>query len=129
VAEDHDDFREALVEYLGAEFPDAEIEAYADGESVLHAFDRRRPSAVILDLRMPGLDGMQLTALIRARDPEASIPIIILTASGGPEDWRRLSELGADRFLVKPVVLDDVVSVVRRSLRERTSSRPAPTSG
>jgi serine/threonine protein kinase len=129
VAEDHDDFRAALVEYLGAEFPDAEIGAYADGESLLRAFDRRRPSAVILDLRMPGLDGMQLTALLRARDPEASIPIIILTASGGPEEWRRLSELGADGFLVKPVVLDDVVSFVRRSLQKRTSSRPTPTSG
>jgi serine/threonine-protein kinase len=67
---------------------------------------------------------MQLTSLFRERDPGATIPIIILTASGGPEEWRRLSEMGANRFLVKPVVLDDVISLVRRSLHERTSARP-----
>ncbi len=126
VAEDHDDFREALDIALTAEFPDAELESCADGESALRAFDRKRPSVAILDLRMPGLDGMQLTSLFRERDPGATIPIIILTASGGPEEWRRLSELGANRFLVKPVVLDDVISLVRRSLHERTSMRPAP---
>jgi CheY-like chemotaxis protein len=68
---------------------------------------------------MPGLDGMQLTSLFRAHDPQGTIPIIILTASGGPEEWRLLSEMGANRFLVKPVVLDDVISLVRRSLHER----------
>jgi len=127
VGEDHDDFREALEHWLRSSFPDAEVEACADGHSVLQAFDRKRPSVVILDLRMPGLDGMKLTALLRARDPEATIPIIILTASGGPKEWKRLSELGADRFLVKPVVLDDVVSLVRSSLQERKSSQPPAT--
>jgi eukaryotic-like serine/threonine-protein kinase len=125
VAEDDDDFRLTLETCLGVEFPDAEIEVCADGQTALEAFDRKRPSVVILDLRMPGLDGMQLTALFRERDVDATIPIIILTASGGPEEWKRLSELGADRFLVKPVILDDVVSFVRRSLQERTTSRPA----
>ena len=97
---------------------------FADGQSALEAFDNKRPSVAILDLRLPGLDGMQLTSLFRARDPGATIPIIILTASGGPEEWRRLSDMGANRFLVKPVVLDDVVTLVRRSLHERVGSRP-----
>jgi serine/threonine-protein kinase len=119
VAEDHDDFREALDVVLAAEFPDAELESFADGKSALEAFERKRPSVAILDLRMPGLDGMQLTSLFRAHDPQGTIPIIILTASGGPEEWRLLSEMGANRFLVKPVVLDDVISLVRRSLHER----------
>jgi len=123
VAEDHDDFREALDVVLAMEFPHAELESYADGQSALEAFERQRPSVAILDLRMPGLDGMQLTSLFRARDPDAKIPIIILTASGGPAEWRRLSEMGATRFLVKPVVLDDVVSLVRRSLHERAAGR------
>lgn len=124
VAEDHDDFREALGIALTGEFPDAELELFADGQSALEAFDNKRPSVAILDLRLPGLDGMQLTSLFRARDPGATIPIIILTASGGPEEWRRLSDMGANRFLVKPVVLDDVVTLVRRSLHERVGSRP-----
>jgi serine/threonine protein kinase len=119
IAEDNDDFRETLELSLAAEWPAVEIESYADGQAALQAFDRRRPSAVILDLRMPGLDGMQLTALLRSRDPERAVPILILTASGGPEEWSRLSALGADGFLVKPVIPADVVAVVRRCLQEK----------
>ena len=78
----------------------------------------------LLDLRMPGLDGMQLTALLRERDPNATVPIIVLTASGGPKEWAELAAMGADRFFVKPVVVDDVVAMVRRCLRERSGSRP-----
>jgi len=54
-----------------------------------------------------------------ARDPEGKVPIIVLTASGGPLEWKRLSAMGADRLLVKPVVLDDVIAVVRHTLKER----------
>ncbi len=73
---------------------------------------------------MPGLDGLELTALLRLRDPERTIPILVLTASGGPNEWSRLSALGADGFLVKPVVSADVIAMLRRSLqRRRDSSR------
>jgi eukaryotic-like serine/threonine-protein kinase len=128
VAEDDEGFRGALGIMLATEFPDAEVECVEDGLEALAAFDRKRPSVAILDLAMPGLDGIELTGLIRARDPAAAIPIIILTASGGPGEWKRLAALGADRFLVKPVVLDDVVAMVRRSLHERSSGvRPPVT--
>jgi serine/threonine-protein kinase len=123
IAEDHDDFREALEMTLAFEFPGAEIESCRDGEAALQAFDRSRPSAVILDLRMPGIDGMLLTQLLRSRDPERTIPILILTASGGPSEWSRLSALGADGFLVKPIVSADVLSMLRRSLQSRTRAR------
>ncbi len=122
VAEDDADFREAMNLTLSFEFPEAEIECVEDGQAALEAFERKRPSVTILDLRMPRLDGMELTALLRARDTSATMPIIILTASGGSEEWKRLAALGADRFLVKPVVMDDVISLVRRSLGERSSS-------
>jgi eukaryotic-like serine/threonine-protein kinase len=117
LAEDNDEFRETLILSLAAEWPAVEIESCGDGIAALEAFDRQRPSAALLDLRMPGLDGMQLTALLRSRDPAHAVPILILTASGGPEEWSRLSALGADGFLVKPVVLADVVAMVRRCLR------------
>jgi eukaryotic-like serine/threonine-protein kinase len=124
VAEDDPDFREILQIALGNDFPEAEIECVADGQSALEAFDRKRPSVMILDLRMPKLDGLELTGLIRARDSSKTVPIIVLTASGGPDEWRRLSSMGADRFLVKPVALADVVTLVRNALRERSGSVP-----
>jgi serine/threonine-protein kinase len=125
VAEDDEDFRLVLGAVLGKEFPDAEIELVADGRSALDAFERKRPAVVLLDLDIPTLDGIELTAILRARESSATMPIIVLTGSGGPDEWKRLSALGADRFLVKPVPLDDVVATVRRALRERAA---APTS-
>lgn len=129
VAEDNDDFRYLMHFQLSREFPDAEIVAVADGEKALAAFDERLPSIVILDLQMPGLDGTELTALIRSRQTSMRVPILVLTASGTPKDWQRLSALGADRFLVKPVVFEDVVTLVRRSLRERAMRTVPPLSG
>jgi serine/threonine-protein kinase len=52
------------------------------------------------------------------------MPIIVLTASGGAREWQRLSTMGADRFLVKPIQLDDVVAFIRRAVQER-GKKPA----
>jgi len=114
VAEDNDDFRDALDATLKTAFRGAEVECVTDGHAALEAFDRKRPSIVILDFHMPGLDGLQLTRLFRARSRSANIPIIVLTACGGSNEWREFRALGADRLLVKPVVLEDIVALVRR---------------
>jgi serine/threonine-protein kinase len=124
VAEDDDDFRDALRIFLSFQFPNAEIECVKDGEGALQAVDRKAPSVAIVDLRMPGIDGMELTGLLRARNVSAAMPIIILTACGGSEEWKHLAALGADRFLVKPVVMEDLVALVRRVLGERRSNPP-----
>lgn len=127
VGEDDADSRDAIKVYFELRFPNAQIECVADGLGVMAAFERSTPTVVVLDLCMPGLDGFEVTQRIRAREESRTIPIIILTASGGPEQWKLLSALGADGFLVKPASLDDVVALVRRSLRERVSgvfSRP-----
>jgi serine/threonine-protein kinase len=119
IAEDEDDFRALLELKLRAEFPDADVEAVADGQAALDAFDRKAASVVILDLQMPVLDGIAVTVLLRSRPASVMVPIVVLTASGGPNEWKLLSSLGADRFLVKPVDLDDVVAIVRRTVKDR----------
>jgi len=124
VAEDNIDFREALALGLELEFPGAQIECVGDGEAALAAFERKAPSVVICDLRMPKIDGMELTGRLRARASTETMPIIVLTASGGPVEWKRLSAMGADGFLVKPVNLKDVVTLVRRTLGERARLIP-----
>jgi eukaryotic-like serine/threonine-protein kinase len=127
VAENDPDFLEILELLLRNEFPGADIECVSDGRSAIEAFDREPASVVVLDLHMPEFDGMAVTAMLRARPSADTVPIIVVTASGGPKEWRLLSELGADRFLVKPVNLDDLVSTIRRAARERSrhSSIPA----
>jgi eukaryotic-like serine/threonine-protein kinase len=124
VAEDDPDFRELIELVLRRSFPEADIECVADGNSAIEAFDRHVPSVVILDLHMPKLDGVTATTLLRAKPSAGSVPIIIMTASGGPKEWELLSSLGADRFLVKPINLDDFVNTIRRALRERSSRIP-----
>ncbi len=119
VAEDEEDFRALLELKLRNEFPEADVETVPNGQAALEAFDRKPASVVILDLQMPLLDGIAVTVLLRSRPTSSSVPIIVLTASGGPTEWKLLSSLGADRFLVKPVDLDDVVSMVRRTVKDR----------
>jgi serine/threonine-protein kinase len=128
VAEDDADFREALEIKVRLEFPDADIECVANGREALDAFDRKPASVGIFDLQMPVLDGVSLTALVRSRESSAAMPIIVLTASGGPEEWKRLSSMGADRFMVKPVNLDDVITLIRHAIRERTTTIPPVSS-
>jgi serine/threonine protein kinase len=126
IAEDEADFRTLLELKLRAEFPEADVEAVADGQAALDAFDRKAASVVILDLQMPVLDGIAVTVLLRSRPASVLVPILVLTASGGPNEWKLLSSLGADRFLVKPVDLDDVVAIVRRTVKDKRGTEPPP---
>jgi eukaryotic-like serine/threonine-protein kinase len=125
VAEDDTDFREVLELVLHSEFPGADIECVADGRSAVVAFDRKPASVLVIDLQMPEMDGIAVTALLRARPGAQYVPIIVLTASGGSREWQLLSSLGADRFLVKPVNLDDLVATIRRAIRQRSSKPPS----
>jgi CheY-like chemotaxis protein len=126
VAENDVDFLEILEMVLRSEFPGADIECVSDGRSAIQAFDRKPASVVMLDMHMPEFDGMAVTAMLRARPAADNVPIIVVTASGGPKEWQLLAELGADRFLVKPVNLDDLVSTIRRAARERTRHSSVP---
>ena len=128
VADDDDDFRELFGDTLRGEFPDALVECVADGQAAVESFDRRRHSVVIVDLHMPGVGGSELTELLRGRSSARSVPIVVLTGSGGSAEWKRLSKLGADGFLVKPVNVKDVATVLRRALAERAHDTPLPGS-
>jgi DNA-binding response OmpR family regulator len=104
------------------------VECVADGREALDALEKKPASVALIDLRMPVLDGVALTAALRQREASARMPIIVLTGRGGAREWQALSSMGADRFLVKPVNLDDVVTLIRRSLRE-TLAAPVPRVG
>jgi len=119
VVDDDPDQRGILELALGAEFDGAEIECVANGAARLEAFVRKPATVVVSDLCMPDMDGKDLTRLLRSRSDTEMVPIIVLTASGGPEEWRELAAIGADRFVVKPVNIGDLVSSIRRAIRER----------
>ena len=128
IADDDPDWRTIIHSALSERFPDAVIDQEADGAAALEAFEKHPYSVVLVDLQMPEMDGAKLTLMLRSIDASQRTPIIVLTAAGGPREWQRLSAIGADAFLVKPVNADDVELVIRRTLRSRSgppSSRPS----
>lgn len=117
VADDDEDFAALARETLEWAFPGAEIVVVRDGDEALRALDRHPASLAVLDLDMPGLNGIELTAAIRATPTSERMPILVVTATGGAPDWRLLSSLGADGFLVKPIDPMALVVLARRTLQ------------
>jgi serine/threonine protein kinase len=124
LADDDEDFRDLFELTLREEFPDAVVEAVSDGMAAIEAFDRECPSVAIVDLHMPRIGGTELIEILRARRAVQHVPIVVLTGSGGPQEWKRLSALGADGFLVKPVNVKDVATLLRRVVAERARATP-----
>ncbi|MET4160171.1 MtrAB system response regulator MtrA [Agromyces sp. PvR057] len=90
-----------------------------DGPSALAAFRETRPDLVLLDLMLPGMDGIEVCARIRA---ESGTPIIMLTAKSDTADVVKGLESGADDYMVKPFNPKELVA------RIRTRLRPTPES-
>jgi len=128
VADDDPDWRQILVSQLTARFPRSVVDQVGDGAAALEAFCENPYSVVLVDLEMPEMDGTKLTGLLRAIESAYRTPIIVLTAAGGPSEWKRLSAIGADAFLVKPVDAEDVELVIRRTLRARRAAHAASPS-
>ncbi len=114
IADDDASFVEVARASLEMAFPGAQIECVSDGRAALAALDRRGASLAVIDLDMPGLNGIELTAAIRGRDALERMPILVVTATGGGADWRLLQQLGADGFLVKPLDPYALIAMARR---------------
>jgi two-component system response regulator MtrA len=86
----------------------------ADGREALELFRAVRPDLVLLDLMLPGMDGIEVCGLIRA---ESGVPVIMLTAKGDTSDVVRGLESGADDYVVKPFNPKELVARIRTRLR------------
>jgi eukaryotic-like serine/threonine-protein kinase len=113
IADDSGDFRAALADVVEMAFPGAVVDSVPDGAQALESITKAPPSLAVFDLDMPGLDGIALTAAVRALPHCKSFPIIVATGSGGAADWHRLSRLGASAFLVKPFEVSQLITLAR----------------
>ena len=120
VAEDDADIRLLVRDVL--EHAGYEVLVSGDGPSALQAARTRRPDLLVLDLGLPGLDGLDVARALR-RDSE--LPIIMLTARAEESDTLVGLELGADDYIAKPFSTKELVARVRAVLR-RAEARPAP---
>ena len=113
----------ALAEMLGIVLRGEGLEPafVADGDAALGAFRRERPDLVLLDLMLPGTDGIEVCRQIRA---ESGVPIVMLTARSDTVDVVTGLESGADDYVVKPFKPRELVARVRARLRTRDDLTP-----
>lgn len=94
-----------------------EARGFADGDSFWEALEKEKPSLVILDVMLPGGDGVELLRRIRATAGLAELPVIMATARGTEYDKIQSLDLGADDYIVKPFGVMELVSRVKAVLR------------
>jgi two-component system response regulator MprA len=91
------------------------VEAAADGGAALAAVERNVPDAIVLDVSMPGMDGLSVTRRLRAKG--LRVPILLLTARDAVHERIAGLDAGADDYLVKPFDVDELSARVRALLR------------
>jgi serine/threonine protein kinase len=123
VADDDPAFAALVAESLAFAFPGSELVVVSDGNAALAAVDERPCALAVIDLDMPGLNGIELTAAFRATPKADQMPIIVATATGGAPDWRLLQSLGAAGFLVKPIDAMALVALARSTLAKQKGAR------
>ena len=113
VVDDEPAVRDALARALASAGYEAELAA--DGERALDRLERRGVDAVVLDLLMPGVDGLEVCRRLRARGN--AVPVLMLTARDAVGDRVAGLDAGADDYLVKPFALEELLARLRALLR------------
>jgi two-component system, NarL family, response regulator DesR len=111
LAEDQAMVRGALVSLLGLETDVEVVAEVGRGDEVLEAARRASPDVALLDIGLPGLDGLEVTALLRDALPD--LRVVILTTFNRPGYLRRAMELGAAGFLLKDSPADELARAIR----------------
>jgi len=120
VVDDDPTVREVVVSYLRA--AGHQVRETGDGEGALLEVAEVRPDIVVLDLMLPGIDGLEVCRRLRS---QGSLPIVMLTALGGEADRVVGFELGADDYVAKPFSPRELVLRVDSVLRRSGEQRPA----
>jgi len=115
IVEDSDTFREAFRKRLHDDFSFMAIEEAANGDEALRKSEEDPPQLIFMDIRLPGVNGLQLTQRIKKDFP--NIKIAILTSYDLPEYRQAATQYGADRFFVKDTLRWDEVEALVKSVR------------
>jgi phosphate regulon transcriptional regulator PhoB len=115
VVDDEKDIVELISYNLGKEGFSV-TKAY-DGEGALDSVKKDRPDLIILDLMLPGMQGMEVTKRLRNNPETANLPIVMLTAKSGEVDTILGLEMGADDYVTKPFRVRELMARVRALLR------------
>jgi two-component system, OmpR family, response regulator len=122
--DDDEDIR-FLVELTLDAAPDLMLSSYASGDAALAAALADPPDVALIDVMMPGMDGISLATAFRASESLREVPIVFVTAKAYPDEVDRLRACGADEVLTKPFDL----TVLERLIRDLLSTPEGTSSG
>lgn len=115
IVEDDPDICEILKYNLEQE--DFEVEIFQDGEKALKAIFSNPPDLILLDLMLPGMNGLEIARIIRKDEHNYNLPIIMITARSEEMDMLHGLEMGADDYITKPFSTKEVIARVKALLR------------
>lgn len=115
LVDDEEEFVKALSERL--QMRDMGSDLAFDGEQALKIVQEQEPDVMVLDLKMPGIDGMEVLRRVRKAYP--NVQVIILTGHGTEKDEEEAKRLGAFAYLQKPVNLDLLVQTMKKAYRKK----------
>lgn len=122
-AEDDSNIRELIVYTLNS--IGMQAEGLEDGEALVRALEECEPELILLDIMLPGKDGIQILQELKEKKSTREIPIIMVTAKGAEYDVVNGLDLGADDYVCKPFGMMELVSRVKAVLR-RTKKEEQP---
>jgi two-component system NarL family response regulator len=123
LVDDHSLLRTGVANIINQE-PDLEVVAEAaNGRDGIDAFLVHHPDVVLMDLRMPGMEGVEAVQQIRAIDPQARV--VVLTTYDADEDIARALQAGAKAYILKDIAADALVTCIRDVLAGKTYLAPA----
>ncbi|HTO24569.1 MAG TPA: response regulator transcription factor [Gaiellaceae bacterium] len=113
LVEDNQVFREALELLLGLSSDVAVVASVGDGSEAVSAVQEHEPDVVLMDYRLPGLDGVQATSAVRDAAPD--VAVVCLTASANAREIEALYAAGAAACLTKDQELETIVDAIRHA--------------
>ncbi len=118
LVDDEKEFVETLSERIRMREHDSEVAL--DGEQALKKMEDEIPDVVVLDLKMPGIDGMEVLRRIRKAYPK--VQVIMLTGHGSEKDEEEARKLGAFEYLEKPVEIDKLMKKIKKAYKSKFES-------
>lgn len=125
LVDDHTLFRKGLAELLERDGTLQVVAMTGDPQQVQTLLREHQPDVLLMDLNMPGIDGISLMQQLKAEG--FALPILILTVSEAEEDLARALRAGANGYLLKSMEPDEVVDAVQRAVKGETAVAPAMT--
>lgn len=123
LVDDEKEFVETLSERM--EMRDLESDIALNGEEALQMVEDEAPDVMVLDLKMPGIDGMEVLRKVRKAYP--NVQVIMLTGHGSEKDEEEARRLGAFEYLQKPTGVDKIVQTIKRAFKKFDDSMVAAT--